>query len=116
MHRCAASLESGSKMSSKYGTRALLRRGRKCPGVSRSFMTSTGRSNARGVGQGYTPNVGGSWSTRGVFAVAGVAGILGWGVAKTQKGDQNGNKRTEPERRYATVREMEKVSIARREV
>ena len=102
-------------MSSRNGIGALLRRG-KCQGARRSFTTSAARRNARPAGQVNTPNTGRAWSSRGVLTVAGVAGILGWGVAKAQKGDEDGNKGTflsgsKRERRYATIKEMEKVII-----
>ena len=101
-------------MSSRNGIGALLRRG-KCQAARRSFTTSASRGNARPAGQGYTPNIGKSWSSRGVLAVAGAAGILGWGVAMAQKGDGKGSESaflsgSKREQRYATIPEMEKVS------
>lgn len=53
------------------------------------------------------------WSLRGVFVVAAAAGALGWGVAQLQKDQFPGSQwsvfGTGPARKYATVKELEKV-------
>ena len=114
MLACALAV-SGCKMSGRNSIGALLRRVGKCERGHRSFMASAVRGHARGAGREYAANFRRSWSSRGVLAIAGAAGLLGWGIAQAQNGNQDGTDGTSllaagRKRRYATVEEMENVS------
>ncbi|KFH43560.1 D-lactate dehydrogenase [cytochrome]-like protein [Hapsidospora chrysogenum ATCC 11550] len=99
-------------MTGRNSIGALLRRVGNCERGHRSFMASAVRGHARGTKREYAANFRRSWSSRGVLAIAGAAGLLGWGIAQAQNGNQDGTDGTSllaagRKRRYATVEEME---------
>ena len=91
---------------------ALLRQSSRHQGAWRSFFLRSARlSTNSGGGGARQAGASSSWSTRGVLAVAGTAGVLGWGIAQVSKnGEVNGKPAAVQKPRYATVKEMEKVS------
>lgn len=77
------------------------------------FTTSSRKASHKQNRHTFVGSTARPWSLRGVFVVAAAAGALGWGVAQLQKDQSSGSKwslfGTGPARKYATVKELEKV-------
>ncbi|KAI6777857.1 RNA-directed RNA polymerase (Sad-1) [Emericellopsis cladophorae] len=97
-------------MRGRTGLGALLRQSSRSQGTWRSFSSNSARLSTKLGGVGARQEgASSSWSTRGVLAVAGTAGVLGWGIAQVSKnGEVNGKPAKVQKPRYATVKEMEK--------
>lgn len=105
-------------MVTRHSMRALSRRCWQCAGARRGFATSSARAGSQ-TSTKSTNAPSRSWSTGGVLAVALATGVLGWGVAESQREDAGVLGRlplfgASSNQRFATVREMEKVRDALR--
>lgn len=86
------------------------------PASRQRFATSSSPRRQAAAGNGPVPRTASAWSLPGVFAVAAVAGLVGWGASELNHRGLPGTVLLDgvsPAPQYASLRQMEQVcSIA----